>query len=73
MTTPSKQTPGQRPGGPKAIFYQFAWAWPIVLLSLASASTSWADVRLLKILSDGKVLQRHMKLPGLGLPQATFV
>jgi hypothetical protein len=54
MTTPSKQTPGQRPGGQKAISYQFAWAWAIVLLSLASASTAWAEVSLPKIFSDGK-------------------
>ncbi|MEI6338708.1 MAG: hypothetical protein WCQ57_09030, partial [Verrucomicrobiota bacterium] len=66
MTTPSKQTLGQRPGWPKAIFYQFAWAWTVVLLSLASASTAWAEVSLPKIFSDGMVLQRQMKVPVWG-------
>jgi hypothetical protein len=67
MTTPSKQTPGQRPGGQKAISYQFAWAWAVVLLSLASASTSWAEVNLPKIFSDGKSVKLvgADKKPGL--------
>jgi sialate O-acetylesterase len=43
-----------------------AWAWTVVLLSLASASTAWAEVSLPKIFSDGMVLQRQMKVPVWG-------
>jgi len=42
------------------------WAWTVVLLSLASASTAWAEVSLPKIFSDGMVLQRQMKVPVWG-------
>lgn len=43
-----------------------AWAWTVVLLSLASASTAWAEISLPKIFSDGMVLQRQMKVPVWG-------